>query len=263
MKKPLLIVLILLFTIVAKAQLPSKDSVFVAVEVMPHFKNGDFLTYIAQNVRYPANSYLNHIQGKVFVQFIIEHDGSLTNAKIIRPVSPDIDAEALRVINSSPKWLPGIQNGRTVRVIFTVPITFRIQPQKTDSIAKQNAAPDSDILNATVESVEPPKAGIGIIFAAVEYEPGFPGGMDKFNEFIKNFEKEHFPDIKIQGRTIVTFVVEPDGTLSSPQVLRSTDPALVDATLTMIKNCPKWVPGIQNRKHVRVQYTVKVDFNNG
>jgi protein TonB len=66
------------------------------------------------------------VQGKVIITFIIERDGRVTNAKVIRSLSPSFDAEALRVINSSPKWKPGTIGGKTVRMQFTVPVPFRM-----------------------------------------------------------------------------------------------------------------------------------------
>jgi periplasmic protein TonB len=103
--------------------------IFTSVEQIPTFPGGfdAFYKYLAQNIHYPAGAAKDHIQGKVFVIFVVEKDGSLTDMKIIRGVSPDIDAEAIRVLKSSPKWKPGIQNGRPVRVQFSVPISFSLQ----------------------------------------------------------------------------------------------------------------------------------------
>ena len=102
--------------------------IFTSVEQIPTFPGGfdAFYKYLAQNIHYPAGAAKDRIQGKVFVIFVVEKDGSLTDMKIIRGVSPDIDAEAIRVLKSSPKWKPGIQNGRPVRVQFSVPINFSL-----------------------------------------------------------------------------------------------------------------------------------------
>jgi TonB family protein len=103
--------------------------VFVVVEVMPTFKNkssGDFRNYIGQNLRYPEAAAKNGIKGKVFVQFIVETDGSVSNVKIVKGAHPLLDKEAKRVIESSPKWQPGKQRGQPVRVSFTFPIIFEL-----------------------------------------------------------------------------------------------------------------------------------------
>lgn len=103
------------------------------LETMPTFKGGiqAFGKFLSQNLRYPPEARDNNIQGKVFLQFVIEKDGSLTEAKVIRSVGGGCDEEALRVINLSPKWSPGVQRGRAVRVSYTVPIFFQLQNNKS------------------------------------------------------------------------------------------------------------------------------------
>ena len=104
------------------------NRIFTSVQQIPTFPGGfdSFYKFLAQNIRYPANAVKERIQGKVFLTFVVEKDGSLTDIKVIRGVSGDIDAEAVRVLMSSPKWKPGIQNGRPVRVQFAVPIDFSL-----------------------------------------------------------------------------------------------------------------------------------------
>ena len=115
----------------AKAQQPDTsqdDKIFTAVEKDPIFKGGigKFYQYLSENLHYPANAVKNHLQGKVFITFVVEKDGKLTDVKVVRGVSEDIDAEAIRVIKGSPKWDPGTQNGRPVRVQYTMPLNFTL-----------------------------------------------------------------------------------------------------------------------------------------
>ncbi len=102
--------------------------VFFVVEVMPTFNGGDaqteFTKYISANLKYPDQAVKNGIQGKVYIQFIIEKDGRITNAKVIRSANPLLDKEALNIIKNSPKWEPGMQRGQAVRVSYTFPISF-------------------------------------------------------------------------------------------------------------------------------------------
>ncbi len=105
----------------------SDDEVFVVVEKMPVFgtgTEGEFNDWLKSNIQYPKEAAEKGIQGRVFVQFVIEKDGSVTNAKVIRGVDPLLDKEALRVVLSSPNWKPGMQNGKNVRVYWTNPVTF-------------------------------------------------------------------------------------------------------------------------------------------
>ncbi|HPE17647.1 MAG TPA: energy transducer TonB [Tenuifilaceae bacterium] len=106
-----------------------EEEVFVMVEQMPQFfdKNGDdFNTYLLKNRRYPEEASEKGIQGKVFVEFYVERDGSVTNVKVVRGVDPSLDKEATRLIESCPRWKPGMQRGKPVRVKMSVPITFEI-----------------------------------------------------------------------------------------------------------------------------------------
>lgn len=115
-------------TIVNKKIETDEDEVFMVVEQMPVFGNGnqdEFSSWVASNIQYPKEAVEKGIQGRVFVQFIIEKDGSIINANILKGIDPLLDKEALRVILQSPKWKPGIQNGRNVRVYWTHPVIFK------------------------------------------------------------------------------------------------------------------------------------------
>jgi len=103
--------------------------VFFIVEEMPEFPGGDLALrkYIANSIKYPVIAQENGIQGKVYVTFVVGKDGSVTNARIARGVDPSLDKEALRVVNSLPKWKPGKQRGKPVNVSYTVPINFVLQ----------------------------------------------------------------------------------------------------------------------------------------
>ena len=106
-----------------------EEQIFVVVEEMPEFPGGELALrkYIAQAIKYPTIAQENGIQGKVFVNFVVDRDGSVSNAKIARGVDPSLDKEALRVVNGLPKWKPGKQRGKPVRVSYTVPISFQLQ----------------------------------------------------------------------------------------------------------------------------------------
>ena len=80
-----------------------------------------------KNIKYPKEAIEANITGKVFVQFVIEKDGSITNAKIARSASTLLDAEALRIVNNMPQWIPGKQRGKAVRVAYTSPISFSLE----------------------------------------------------------------------------------------------------------------------------------------
>lgn len=106
-----------------------EGQVFFIVEDMPEFPGGEMALrkFIANAIKYPVIAQENGIQGKVYVNFVVDTDGSITNAKIARGVDQSLDKEALRVVNSLPKWKPGKQRGKAVKVSYTVPISFVLQ----------------------------------------------------------------------------------------------------------------------------------------
>jgi TonB family protein len=107
----------------------STEHVYYVSETMPSYPGGPaaLMKYLSETVKYPAAAYKNKIEGRVIVSFIVKRDGQLSNAEVVRSVSPELDAEALRVVKGMPKWIPGKQDGKPVNVRYTVPLTFRIQ----------------------------------------------------------------------------------------------------------------------------------------
>ena len=108
------------------------DKIYEVCEQMPIFEGGDaaLLKYLTDSVKYPELAKKHGVQGRVVIGFIVEKDGSLTDVKVLRPVDIDLDAEALRVIKGMPKWIPGRQNGKRVRVRYNVPVSFRLKPME-------------------------------------------------------------------------------------------------------------------------------------
>lgn len=103
-----------------------QDEFFKVVEDMPQFTDGNIFDYLAQHVRYPEEAEKNDIGGMVYVQFVIDTTGKVVEPKVIKSVSPELDAEALRVVSEMPAWKPGMQRGKPVRVSFTLPIKFKL-----------------------------------------------------------------------------------------------------------------------------------------
>lgn len=105
------------------------NQVFTVVEQKPQFPGGDaaLLKYLGDHIRYPAMAQENNIQGRVVVQFVVTKTGSVGEVKVIRSKDPDLDKEAVRVVKSLPKFVPGKMNGHAVNVWYTVPVTFKLQ----------------------------------------------------------------------------------------------------------------------------------------
>ena len=108
---------------------PDENGVYMIVDEMPEFPGGDraLMDFIKDSIQYPADARKRGIQGRVFANFIVEPDGSLSDIKILRGIGGGCDEEAIRVIESMPKFIPGMQNGEAVRVSYTIPVIFRLQ----------------------------------------------------------------------------------------------------------------------------------------
>ena len=108
---------------------PEEQQIFQVVEEMPEYPGGmaECLKFLSKNIKYPTISQENGVQGRVIIQFVVNKDGSIVDPVVARGVDPYLDKEALRVVSMMPKWKPGKQRGKPVRVKYTVPVTFKLQ----------------------------------------------------------------------------------------------------------------------------------------
>ncbi len=145
-------------------QTPEKQVLQVA-EKMPEYPGGmaELMKFISTTVQYPKESHENGEQGRVIVQFVVEKDGTVTNPKVLKSVTPALDAEALRVVKLMPKWKPGMNKGKAVAVKFSVPISFRLdggslKPAEGKSVSESSAdeKPDFDIKKVSYLEVDAP-----------------------------------------------------------------------------------------------------------
>ena len=169
---------------------------------------------------------------------------------MIRGVSPELNEEALRVINSMPVWSPGKQRGKAVNVKYTVPVTFRLSGGKKKT--------SSRIVQRQIKEVDTS----GRVFTVVQQMPEFTGGQASLLKYLATRIK--YPAIAqengIQGRVSCSFVVDTDGSLKNIEVIRGIDPSLDREAVRVIREMPKWNPGVQNNMAVAVKYTVPVTF---
>ncbi len=208
--------------------------VYNTVDTPPQFVGGNkaLYSFIAKNIVYPLKAAENGISGKVITQFVVEEDGEMSDVQVVRGVHPDLDKEAIRVVKIMPKWVPGKQKEKNVRVKYTLPIVFA--------------------LNTTQK-----------VYDKVDTPPQFVGGNKAMYDFIaKNIV--YLPKAAengISGKVITQFVVEEDGAISDVQVVRGVHPDLDKEAIRVVKIMPKWVPGKQKEKNVRVKYTLPIIFS--
>lgn len=219
------------------------DKVYNVVEDMPEFPGGAsaMIKWLGENMKYPEAAIKNNEEGRVILQFTIKEDGSVTDVVVKLSVSKALDAEAVRVVSSMPKWKPGKQNGKPVKTRYMMPVSFRL--------------PD-DAKAAPVKVV-----GDGILMSCDEM-PQYPGGIPGVMAYLsKNIKyPEDAVKNKTEGRVVVEFVINADGSVSNVVVKRSVDPQLDAEAVRVISGMPKWIPGKQDGKPVNVKYTLPVMF---
>ena len=105
------------------------EKVFDVVEQMPEYPGGmqALMEYLSQNIKYPEDAQKQKVEGRVIATFVVETDGSISNIEVVKHAFPSLDAEAVRVIQAMPKWTPGKQSGKVVRVKYTIPINFSLK----------------------------------------------------------------------------------------------------------------------------------------
>ena len=229
--------------------------VYEVVENMPEFPDGGMpglMKYLSANIRYPEAAHKAGTQGRVTVQFVVGKDGSIGNVSILRGVDPALDAEAIRVISSMPKWKPGTQKGEPVNVKYTVPVMFRLTPEPVEKIDEM-----------IVVGYRNPDAPVtGEVYETVDKMPEFPGGMTGLMQHLsKNIRypaEAHTNNI--QGRVVVSVIINTDGKATNAQIVQGVAPSLDAEALRVATTMPDWTPGTKDGKPVNVKYTFPVVF---
>ena len=225
---------------------PDKDTiqeVFVNPVIPPKFPGGEeaFFQYLSENLVCPPTIQEKRGKGKVLVQFVVETDGSISNVEVVRSLYKDLDEEVVRVIKNMPKWIPAEQDGKAIREYYRVPISFEFADNSTPT--------DSSSNNTIQEENER-------VFVEVEQLPEFPGGKKAFIQYLNEnlvYPKSAF-ERKIEGKVVVSFVVEADGSITNVKVANSVDEDLDKEAVRVVKNMPKWIPGKHKGKAVPVLF---------
>ena len=236
--------------------------IFEVVEQMPVFPKGGFaglMQYLGQNIRYPEAAKNAGKQGRVTVQFVVEKDGSISNAKVIRNVDPALDQEAVRVISEMPKWQPGMQRGEAVRVTFTVPVMFRLnKPAEEPAYGSIKKIDEVTVVGYGDNTAN---EAMTIVDNADEM-PQFPGGEEGLMKYLAKNVKYPYEAMKgnKQGRVDVEIVINTEGWVTNTRIVQGADTYLDAEALRIANAMPKWKPGMQNGKPVNVKYTFPIIF---
>ncbi len=227
----------------------SNESIFIVVEDMPKFPGGEQALgrFLRDNIKYPEEARKKDIQGRVYLTFIVEKDGSLTNFKVVRGIGHGCDEEAIRVAKMMPKWEPGKQRGKEVRVQFHLPVRF--------------------VLNTNAKVADDTKK---VVFVKGGTEEGlenlleYPGGKEEVRRFIA--ENIKYPEDarkeKLEGTVFVTIVVREDGSVDNPRIKNGDGiSASLDEEAIRVVKLMKFKPYKQNGKPAIAVMTLPIKFS--
>lgn len=223
------------------------------VSEKPTFPGGieKFYQFVGANFKTPSEP---NLKGKIYITFIIEKDGSLSEFKILRDIGYGTGAEAIRVLKLSPKWIPGKIDGNPVKVMYSLPIT--IQSNNSKNVKEENPNTPPKIISQSVETKTIEDNEI-LSFAEISEKPTFPGGIEKFYQFVgSNFNTPSQPNLK--GKVYITFIIEKDGSLSDFKILRDIGYGTGDEAIRVLKLSPKWIPGKIDGNPVKVMYSLPI-----
>lgn len=230
-----------------------EGQIYQVVEKQPEFPGGmtALMKHLRDNIRYPDEARKQNKQGRCFVGFVVETDGSISDITIKKSAGDEaLDKEAMRVVSTMPKWKPGTQGGEAVRVQFTLPISYRLDPPtQTNSDASDKAAqtPDSEDNNR--------------IYSVVENMPEYPGGIEAVMKYLGKENKDLATTGIKESRAIVTMVIEPDGSVNLVSVNAKNKKNIDKDAIRKLYSMPKWKPGTQGGKAVRTKITLPIDFS--
>jgi TonB family protein len=226
----------------AKTGIKNENGVYLTVEQMPEFPGGELglRKFLASNIKYPMTAVEKNIQGKVFATFVVDKTGKVTDVKIVRGIEPSLDQEAIRVVQAMPQWTPGIQDGETVAVQYTIPINFVLEPGTTATTEEKDNKP----------------------YTIVEQMPEYPGGSDALHRYLASnikYPREAI-DHNAEGNIFVSFIVSKTGAIGNVKVERGVSPSLDEEAVRVVQSMPAWIPGKQNGEAVDVAYTIPIKF---
>jgi TonB family protein len=257
----------------------NKQPIYTIVDENPEFSQGQaaLFKWLGSNIQYPKEARDNKIEGTVYVGFVVNQDGAISDVVVKRGIGGGCNQEAVRVISAMPNWKPGKLKGQFVRVAYTLPIKFKIDQNNTNIESKTQQQ----------SNVEAEKNANDQIYTIVDQNPEFPQGQAALFKWLG--ENIKYPVIARraggQGTVYVGFVVEVDGSITNvnikrdaPVILRDTititelngikgnkivertDYSLGREAVRVISAMPKWKPGKSKGVPVRVAYTLPIKF---
>jgi hypothetical protein len=254
MVKSLRLLVLLLVPIFSFSQIMGEDEVYLDGDRVEAQFNGGGMEKFQEFVNANFDNSKVSKPGKMVAAFTIDTDGSVQKIKMTQMIDPESAMEMIRVLNLCPKWKPASRGGKPISVEVKYPMVFS---QKESAAVKKQRA---ESISAHNPSASEPLDEIPLNTGGLEFKPAYPGGMQAFYAYIaQNFSVPKSREFK-GGKLIVSFVVEKDGSLTEMKVIKDIGFGTADEAFRILKASPKWIPGEQNGKKVRVYYTLPINL---
>lgn len=228
----------------------TKEEVYTFVEQPPQFPGGEeaLAKYLSKNIRYPKAAQEKNISGVVYVQYVVDQDGYVTDVHTIgKNLGFGLNEEAVRVVKAMPQWAPGMQNKRRVSVQYNLPIRFALDAQPIPEKPAVNFQPSDN----------------KEVFTFVEQPPQFPGGEAALAKYLsKNIRyPKAAQEAKTSGTLFVQFTVMSDGAVADAKTIGpKKGNGLEEEAIRVVNSMPNWEPGVQNKRPVNVQFNLPIRF---
>lgn len=249
-----------------------QEQVKLKADQMPTFEGGDlnkFRQWVMSHVRFPQEAQAQGIDGRVIASFEVDATGAVTGIKILQSPDESLSEEIKRVLEKSPRWVPGQEAGKAVSVKFTIPVDFTVLYDGGDPNKGSEPMPETgpNTMNeikivAFGEKAPEPKEEESP-FLTVEKMPSFQGGdLMTFRSWVAENMKypQEAVEKKISGRVLVQFVVNEEGQVTEVKALQSPHALLSNEAIRVVNSSPRWEPGVQKGEKVSVRFVLPVDF---
>lgn len=214
----------------------------------PSFPGGEdsLKHFLVSNLQYPSNAKDSNIEGTVYISFVVEQDGKISNVKPIKYIGFGLDEEAIRVVSMMPDWTPGYLGGKPVRTQLCIPIRYVLDNNNDSVLSELKPGAHYDY-----EEI-------------IEIAPEFPGGTKVLQKFVKRHKKypKAAKENKISGTVYISFVIDETGNISNAKILRGLGYGCDEEALRIILLMPKWIPAQTKEKPVQCYYNLAVKFGN-
>ena len=253
--KKILILIFLSLSCSVFAQSGEYEDVYSSDVINPKFNGGGldkFYDFIQGQFNYSKVTKA----GQLIVAFTIDKEGNLGNIKVIEFNDIESATEIIRVLDLSPKWESAKRGGKTISIELKIPLKFNLTPKL---IPNKNQSVNTNLAINSKKEQEISKLDSYEI-NTIEKKPEFVGGIQSFYKFIAdNYNTPNIKDLK--GKILISFVIDQNGNVIEPTVIKDLGYGTGKEALRVLNKCPKWIPGEQNGKTVRVIYSLPLNID--